>query len=159
MPSVKYIILTHAHFDHMLEINDWVKKTGATVLVGEKDAPALSDPYLNCFRIFLRMSAGYFGKYKPLQHKDRIMLGDEWLDVIFTPGHTQGAIALYNGKSLFVGDTVFAYGAVGRTDLPGSSHKELCDSIRIIKSFPDNTDIYPGHGESTSVSLIKNLRI
>ena len=159
MPKINYIILTHAHFDHILKIDEWKEQTGAEVLVGEKECSALSDPYVNCYRIFLRKSAGYFGEYKTLSDNEIINLGTESIKVVFTPGHTAGGIALYADNSLFVGDTVFAYGAIGRTDLPGSDYKKLSESIKKIQSFPDDTKIFPGHGEPTYVSLIKKLRI
>ena len=64
--KVKYIFLTHAHFDHMLEIDDWVEKTGATVLVGSNDIPALSDSNINCYRLFSGVDKGYYGVATPI---------------------------------------------------------------------------------------------
>lgn len=77
----------------------------------------------------------------------KIDLGDSTLRVIHTPGHTPGSICLYEAqsKSLFSGDTVFPYGSVGRTDLPGGSSRDLIRSIsRLVKL--DVSVLYPGHG-------------
>ena len=159
MPNVKYIILTHAHFDHMLDISDWKEKTGATVIVGKDCAAALSDPYLNLFRPFLRKNEGYFGDYQTVSDGDELTLSGENFKFIETPGHQAGAIAILSGKYCFVGDTVFAYGGVGRTDLPGSDHTDLIRSIKKIAALPEDTVIYPGHGEPTYARYLKNLNI
>jgi len=159
VPHFKYIILTHVHFDHMLEINTWKEKTGATVLVGKDAAPSLSDPYLNLFRPFLRKNEGYYGEYKTVSEGSVIKLGEESLTVLDTPGHACGAIALYGKDMCIVGDTVFAYGALGRTDLPGSNGALLLESLKKIISLPDNTVIYPGHGEPSMVKYLKNIKI
>ena len=152
--NVKYIIVTHAHFDHILEINSWVKATGARVLVGEADRCALSDPVRNCYSMFLRSSDGYFGDSTPLSDNSVVTLGDDLIKIISLPGHTPGGIALYFNDTLIVGDTVFASG-FGRYDLPGGDFDALKGSIKRVLSYPDTTFVLPGHGDGASIGTIK----
>lgn len=149
--KIKYIVLTHAHFDHMLSLNEWQSATNAPVFIGKADAAALSDSYLNCSKGFLNFDILFTPKPELLFDGDRLILGDEHISVIETPGHTSGSIALYSAPDLLVGDTVFAGGGIGRTDLPSGSYKQLLDSIKKIKSFPRGTLIHPGHGETFSI--------
>ena len=149
--KIKYIVITHAHFDHFLTLEEWQTKTNATVFTGALDIPSLSDSFFNCYRPFLGIDKGYHGEVKPLNEGDVIYLGKEKICVIHTPGHTKGAIALISSVGVIVGDTVFAEGGIGRTDLPGGNYGELLNSIAKIKSLPTGTTIYPGHGRETSV--------
>lgn len=153
--TVKYIILTHAHFDHILEIDSWKNNTKADVIVGFDEAYALRDSTINCYKLFFNEEKIYEGPYTTVKDGDILMLGDEKIKVIETPGHSAGSISLLIDNILFVGDTVFAGNSVGRVDLPGGNIKKLYESIDIIKSLPQETVIYPGHGPKTSVMEIK----
>ena len=152
----KYIILTHAHFDHMLEIDSWVANTSADVIVGEGDAPALSDSYANCYKLFSNFDTGYFGSYKTVKSGDVLPFGDIKLTVIETPGHSRGSISLCDDGILFVGDTLFYGGGYGRTDLPGSDEAALFSSIKRICSLNGNKMVYCGHGPDTTLVEIKS---
>ena len=151
--SLKYIIVTHAHFDHMLEIDSWVSATGAKVLVGEADRCALSDPVRNCYSMFLGKNYGYFGDSIPLSDNSNIPLGEDFIEVISLPGHTPGGIGLYFNDTLIVGDTVFV-GGFGRYDLPGGDFDALKGSIKRVLSYPPDTFVLPGHGEGAKISII-----
>ncbi len=157
-PEFKYILITHAHFDHFLEIDDWVSKTNATVIVGEKDAHALSDSYLNCNMLFLGINKGYSGSYTIVKENDILKIGSEELRFIETPGHSPGSVSAIINNAVFVGDVIFSAFSYGRTDLPGGDHKTLCESIKRILSLPDDTVIYPGHGSPTTVKQINYYR-
>ena len=88
-----------------------------------------------------------------LAETDKFSFGDITLDVLYTPGHTRGHISLYHRESasLFCGDVLF-YRNIGRTDLPGGNYEQLLTSIReILFSLPDETIVYPGHGEKTLI--------
>jgi len=146
--TVKYIILTHAHFDHMLEIDSWVNNTDAKVIVGRADRLGLTDSNLNCYKTFLGVDKGYYGPYTTVSEGDTVKIGSDVLSVIETPGHTQGSISLYSENCLFVGDLIFAGGGIGRTDLPGSDYVSLAMSIRKISKLPVGTMIYSGHGKA-----------
>lgn len=154
--SFKYIILTHAHFDHMLEIDGWVANTSAEVIVGIGDAAALSDSYTNCYRLFSRLDSGYYGSYKAVKSGDALSLGDTKLTVIETPGHSRGSITISAGDKLFVGDTVFFGGSYGRTDLPGGDGAALFSSIKYICSLNGEKNVYCGHGPDTTLEEIKS---
>ncbi len=152
----KYIILTHAHFDHMLELDGWVEATGADVIVGKDDAPALSDSYFNCYKLFSGRNLGYYGGYKTVEDGDLLLLGEKTLRVMLTPGHSSGAITLSTDSALFVGDTLFFGGSYGRTDLPGGDEVKLFSSIKYILSEDENKTVYSGHGPDTTLREIKS---
>ena len=145
--KIKYIVITHAHFDHILTLGEWQEVTQAPILTGEADVLAIGDSYLNCSRSFLGSEISYSGEVSGLNESDQLIIFGETISVINTPGHTCGAIALYAEPNLIVGDTVFSGGGIGRTDLPGSDYHQLVKSIEKIRSFPCGTVIYPGHGE------------
>lgn len=155
--TLKYIIVTHAHFDHISELDAWQKETGAPVLISSYDAPALSDSYKNAYRVFYGVDKGYYGPYTELTGGERLPLGDEVLEIIHTPGHTIGGISILTGKNLFVGDTVFADGGYGRCDLYGGDFSTLFASIRYILKLDSDISVYPGHGRSTSIKEIRRF--
>ncbi len=150
---LKYIIVTHAHFDHILCIDSW-SQMGAVTYVGREDQASLSDSYKNCYSLFLGENKVYYGKSVPLGNGDILKLGDDEIRVISTPGHTPGGIALASDNVLFSGDTIFAKG-YGRYDLPGGDREALVNSIEKLLSLPDDITVYSGHGEPATVREIK----
>lgn len=153
--EIRYILITHAHFDHFLEIDSWVSATGAEVIVGKADAPALQDSALNCYLYFTNSNNGYYGKYRAVSEGDVIRVGESELNVIETPGHSKGSVSFFTDGIIFVGDVLFAGGGFGRVDLPGGDYRILMQSIKRILTFPQNTKVYCGHGEETAISLLK----
>ena len=153
--SVKYIILTHGHFDHILKIDSWVNNTDAKVLVGSGDGPMLSDSYLNCYKSFLGIDRGYFGDFIAVNEFDSFELGEEKFRIIETPGHSPGSVSILFDDTVFVGDTVFADGGVGRYDLPGNNVFHLQRSIEKLLSLPEQTKVYCGHGKATTIEQLK----
>ncbi len=152
---VRYILLTHAHFDHILDIDDWVSVTGATVIISEDEVAALSDPMRNCYKLFNGSDRGYFGKAVGISDGGTLELGKDRITFMHTPGHTSGSGIFISGGAAFVGDTVFAGGGYGRYDLPTGNGVILRDSIRKILTLPEDTLLYPGHGEATTVKQYK----
>ncbi len=152
--DVKYIFLTHGHFDHMLCLDSWCDATGLPVSISVKDEAHLSNSTLNCYAFFLGTDRVFTGKSSPLHHGDSLTLGDLQLTIKETPGHTEGSILIMANDSLFVGDTVFAEGGIGRTDLPSGNFDKLLKSIEKIKSFDRSYKVYPGHGSLTTVANI-----
>ena len=153
--KVKYILLTHSHFDHILDIDDWVKNTSAKVMISEYEIDFLSDPGKNCYRQFLSLEKGYFGKAHPLSDGDILKLGDEEIKVMLTDGHTRGSLCYLVSDVAFVGDTVFEGGGYGRFDLPSGDYLSLRRSIDRICELPSDMVLYPGHGYETSVCKFK----
>ena len=152
--GVKYVLLTHSHFDHILEIDRWVE-LGCTVFIAKEELSYLSDPSLNCYKQFFGSDKGYFGEARGLSDGDIITLGDESIVFRRTPGHTTGSGMYLSGKYAFVGDTVFAGGGYGRFDLPGGNYGELLRSIDFVLGMDDDTVLFPGHGPHTSVKEFK----
>lgn len=149
--KIKFVLLTHAHFDHILAINSWQDKCGA-VIVGQADGESLADSTKNCYLGFLGVDDGYYGSYKTVGDADKLTLGDEEITVIACPGHTPGGVSYQVGDAVFCGDTAFAGGGYGRCDLPGGDIEVLEKTlIRLITELPSETVFYPGHGPSTTL--------
>jgi hydroxyacylglutathione hydrolase len=149
---VTHIINTHGHSDHTAG-NEAVKAaTGAQLLIHALDAGRLGKVVHKTFSRIL----GGKGSPAPdvlLNDNDFIQISDGTnLRVIHTPGHTPGSMCLYSDGHIFTGDTLFV-GAVGRTDLPGGSSKQLLASIREkIYTLPGSTIVWPGHDYGPSPS-------
>ena len=142
--QVTHIINTHGHSDHTAGNQAIKAATGAKLLIHELDANKLGKVV---HKTFSRMLGGK-GSPRPdimLQDNDLIQIGESGLTVLHTPGHTPGGICIYSGNHIFTGDTLFV-GAVGRTDLPGGSLKQLLASIqKKIYTLPGETIVWPGH--------------
>jgi hydroxyacylglutathione hydrolase len=148
--KVKYIILTHGHFDHTGALAQLKKTTGAEILIHSADAAMLSSAG-QAQPFFMESSSENCSADRLLQEGDEIKFGESSLEVLHTPGHTPGGISLVIDKMIFTGDTLFC-GSVGRADLPGSSYKKLIDSIRTkLLSRSDDYVIYPGHGPESTI--------
>ena len=153
--KVKFILITHAHFDHMLDIDEWVEKTGAEVLVSSEDIDALPDSEKTCYMLLTRKDKGYYGKATPVCEKTELNLGGVKLRVISTPGHTPGSVSYLIGNSIFVGDTIFAGGGYGKCCFPGGDFSEIRKSIIKLIQLDENIVVYPGHGEATTIKEYK----
>jgi hydroxyacylglutathione hydrolase len=157
--KITHIINTHGHSDHTAGNAAVKAATGAKLLIHAADAGRLGNVLHSTFARLLG------GKGSPraeilLQDNDVIPIGEIRLTVLHTPGHTPGSICLYTEGHIFTGDALFV-GAVGRTDLPGGSRKQLIDSIHAkIYTLPGNTHVWPGHdygpAPSSTVQLEKN---
>jgi hydroxyacylglutathione hydrolase len=150
--TLKQIIVTHAHIDHIGGAAQLKRVTGAPVLFHQADLPILD---------MLEMQAGWLGIPTPEKvvldqsANDGLATGIPGLEaeVIHTPGHTPGSICLLFPKQelLLAGDTLFA-GSVGRTDLPGGDTSTLLHSIHTrVLLLPERTLVVPGHGEETTL--------
>lgn len=152
--KLKYVLLTHAHFDHILDIDSWAE-AGAEVLIFKDEREALTDPMRNCYKLFTGNDNGYFGEARGLEDGEIICLGRSKIMVIGCPGHTIGSCAYLCDNHAFVGDTAFAGGGYGRFDLPTGNFTLLRESIRRIASLPESVILHPGHGETTTVKQYK----
>lgn len=147
--TVKYILCTHAHFDHVGALPEVKAKTGAPVGIHSAEKEIYEGA---------RDMALFFGYDidklpEPdilLNDNDSLKIGNIEFRVIHTPGHSPGGLCLYGNGVVFTGDTVFA-GSVGRTDFYGGSIDELKNSFKKILSLPSHTRILPGHGPESTV--------
>lgn len=144
-----YIINTHGHADHTSANSSLAKETKARILIHREDARMLSDPAANLSSWFNEEIISSADEL--LEDGQLIEVGDLEIEVIHTPGHTPGGVCLKVKDRVFTGDTLFASG-IGRTDLPSGDYKTLLTSIRQrLLSLPDETVIYPGHGEFSTI--------
>lgn len=143
--KIKYIILTHGHYDHVTEAFALAEAIKAPVLVHEKDEA-------------LMVFSAKKSPDKLLKGGEKLAVGSLSFEIIHTPGHSRGGICVYNkeAEALFSGDTLF-YNDHGRTDLPGSSQAEMESSLKKLLALPPQTKVYPGHGKPTTVGDEKNL--
>lgn len=149
--SLKGILLTHGHFDHIMAADAVRDKYGVKVYASCDEKNTLEQPHINLGEAYgLKLSVK-----ADVWHKDGEILKLAGFDIeaLHTPGHTEGGSCYYIREIgvLFSGDTLFC-GSVGRTDFPGGSMSEIVRSIKEkVMVLPDDTKVYPGHGEGTSV--------
>ncbi len=151
----KAIVLTHAHFDHLLGCLELVLNFNLPIAIHPNDLPLLNHVQFSAAK-FTGKSA--FKTPKPTIMLDSIQLPIthfENIKIIHTPGHTPGSVCLHFENILVTGDTLFAEG-VGRTDFSYSDTRKLYSSLDVLKKLPEDTLIYPGH-ESYGVSLGNSL--
>lgn len=148
--DVKMIILTHAHFDHMLSLERVRAALNVPLAVAKEDAQALADPYIS----YMAQYAGILTPIKPaerlLSDGDVILLGNSELRVMHTPGHTPGSVCLVGNGFILTGDTLFR-GSAGRCDLSGGDQFALLKSLKRLCELSGNYTLYPGHGGSTDL--------
>jgi hydroxyacylglutathione hydrolase len=150
--TVKQIVVTHAHIDHVGGAMKLKRATGAPILLNQND---------NALLKMLDTQAAWIGMRPPgevtidasLATGDQVQAGTITGTVMHTPGHTEGSICVYfpAEKKLIAGDTLFA-GSIGRTDLPGGSFKKILQSLKgTLMALPDETVVIPGHGPLTTI--------
>jgi glyoxylase-like metal-dependent hydrolase (beta-lactamase superfamily II) len=151
--QVEYIIATHGHPDHVCGIGPIKEATGGKIVMHKDDAEFFSQSEVKNYFSMLGLAESPPADIL-VEDGDTIIVGDEVLQVLHTPGHTPGGICLYNAPDCFTGDTLFV-GGVGRTDFPGGSMDELSRSIREkLLPLPEETVVWPGHGYGGSKSTI-----
>ena len=150
--TLRQIVVTHAHIDHVGGALKLKRLTGAPIYLNESDLPLLE---------MMAAQAAWLGIQTPETAPPDAPLTDGQLvgldryhaQVLHTPGHTQGSVCLHFAplKMLVAGDTLFA-GSIGRTDLPGGNSRQIIDSIHSrLLALPDETQVLPGHGPVTTI--------
>lgn len=147
--KVKYIVCTHAHFDHVGAISDIKDETDAKIVIHQEERELYSSA----------MDQAAFWGYElaPLpepdmlvQEGDKLEIGSLKFEILHTPGHSPGGICLYGEDVVFTGDTLFE-GSVGRTDFYGGDMNKLKRSFSRLMSLPPDTKVFAGHGRSSSI--------
>ena len=152
--KVKYIVLTHCHYDHIGAVEEIKKQTGAQRVVCEKEKENYLNPDVS---MLFRFGGGKVAVPPDLTVKegDEIKSGDYSFKVIETPGHTSGGMCLLCEDALFSGDTLFCRG-IGRVDLPTGSMREIISSIKgKLFTLPEDTKVYAGHGPDSTIGFEK----
>ena len=157
--SIRYILLTHAHLDHITGVAEAKAALGVSVALHKEDEFLYNGVVQQGMMFGLRVSPQ---PKVDIYYDDRpLRFGRYEVTARHTPGHCPGGVCLAIGRegeaerTLFVGDTLFA-GSIGRTDLPGGDMATLLNSIRtVLFSYPDDTAVYSGHGEPTTIGREK----
>ncbi|MDD4494324.1 MAG: MBL fold metallo-hydrolase [Eubacteriales bacterium] len=149
--TVRYILITHVHLDHISAVDKLRENTGAPVLVHINEAGYLPDAWYNGSAIF-GLNRQFNEADRFLKDGELIPLGDINLEILHTPGHTPGCICIKAGNSLFTGDTLF-YLSVGRTDLGNGSIEDIKASLKKLMTLDDGIEVYPGHGSRTTIGF------
>lgn len=156
--KVKYILLTHGHFDHVLGVNAMKKALGAKVYIDEADKAQVD----HTREIMMMFGLPTVGVENPvvdgtLQELEDLTFGEKQIKILDTSGHTPGCVCYLIDDILFSGDTLFK-GSYGRTDLPGGDFKEISYSLKdVLFKLDDNIKVYPGHADMTTIGYEKKF--
>jgi len=153
--NVKYIILTHGHFDHIYHLNSLKEKTGARLCIHEDERELYLNPMLNGTRMF--GTGEEIVTPEPdilLKDGQKLQVGNLTLEIIHTPGHSPGSICILSGNMLLSGDTLFAM-SIGRTDFAGGNARAMYESLKKLFRLGDAIEVYPGHGPKTTIGFEK----
>lgn len=152
--TLKAILLTHGHFDHMLAAPELRKMTGAPIYAGIKEKEMLNDAMMNLSGAWMGCPTSFDADHYLTDNEKFDLIGFNWT-CIETPGHTSGGVCYYleaEGQ-LFCGDTLFQC-SFGRTDLPTGNTATLFKSLREkVLTLPKDTVCYPGHMDATTIEF------
>lgn len=149
--DLKYILLTHGHFDHIIGVKSVKEKYGAQVVISKEDEPMLNSSKLS-LAVFCNAPQNNVDADIIVKDGDEITLGEIKIKVMATPGHTSGSVCYIAENCIFSGDTLF-YCSCGRTDFPSGSHEQMMSSLQKLKALDGNYKVYTGHNNLTTLDF------
>lgn len=154
--TIKYIILTHGHYDHIGGVNKILENPDckAEVAISAEDMPFLTDGFLNLSRMFTGEALPEVKADIALEEGGIISVGKFDLKVMCTPGHTEGSVCLIGDGVIFSGDTLF-FRSAGRTDFPTGNSKKMSQSLQRLAQLEGDYIVYTGHNQLTSLAQEK----
>ena len=155
--KLRYILLTHGHFDHIKGVKKLKADFGGEVVIHSLDADCLYDSSKS-LGDFFGLSMPSFEADKTVIEGDRLPFGNSEIEVIHTPGHTVGSVCYKIGDMIFSGDTLFC-GSIGRTDFPGGSMLQMTASLKKLSKLEGNYNVYPGHEDVTDLDTERRTNL
>ncbi len=155
--SIKNILLTHAHIDHVLGLQ-WAFDTYKVAVKMHEEEKDVLDRNPMSARNYGFDFKPFVSKIELLNEGEKYFIDEDSFEIFHVPGHSPGSIAFYNEAQKFVisGDALFQ-GSIGRTDLYRGNHEQLLESIRTkLFTLPEETEVYSGHGNATQIGFEKN---
>lgn len=149
--TLRYILLTHYHFDHVSSSDFLSEKTGAKTAIHRLELPGLLDPALNMSGPFHQGAITGRQIDRELQEGDVVTIGNIEVKVLHTPGHTPGSCCFLVDSDMFTGDTIFR-GSYGNTGFPGGDMGALMSSAARLLSMDESIALYPGHGRPSTIA-------
>ena len=147
--TVRTVLLTHTHFDHIMGLPALLEATHAELIVPAADEAGLRDGIANLLDVWSMGTLPPLYADRTVVEGSTVTLGNITFTTWHTPGHTPGSCCYLAGDTLFSGDTVFAGGGYGRTDLPGGDELTMQRTLaRLETALPRPVTVYPGHGPS-----------
>ena len=149
--DLKYILLTHGHFDHIIGVKSVKEKYGAQVVISKEDEPMLNSSKLS-LAAFCNAPQNNVDADIIVKDGDEITLGKTKIKVMATPGHTSGSVCYIAENCIFSGDTLF-YCSCGRTDFPSGSPEQMMSSLQKLKALDGDYKVYTGHNNITTLDF------
>lgn len=154
--QITHLLQTHAHIDHVLALEEARDHYQAPIYVHRDEMPVYDSVPMQGMMFFGQQVPALPAPDKFVAHGDKIQIGELEAEVFLTPGHTPGSVCYYFKEQgvLFSGDVLFM-GSIGRTDLPGGDMSAMRRSLALLKTFPDATRVFCGHGPDTTLGQEK----
>ncbi len=149
--NLRYLLLTHGHYDHIQGAKELKEKYGCKVCISEEDAPMLTSSRQS-LAAFSGITQNNVNADIFLKDSDSLFFGSTEVTVLATPGHTKGGLCFIIGKYLFSGDTLFRL-SCGRTDFPGGSWVEMQQSLERLKKLNGDLIVCAGHNDDSKLDF------